>query len=148
MSSTPLVAGEGRETLSIFPVDPSGNRGAPVEVEVDGCPSYRDGIDYLEPDPYPAPPRHVGTSSNAGCSLAREAAPRWTDGVAVSLLAAVMASIAHDDDRPGLDWGQIALECGFYDQSHFINDFKHFSGFTPERYASIHTQYQNYVPVG
>jgi hypothetical protein len=91
VSSTPLVAGEGRETLSIFPVDPSGNRGAPVEVEVVGCPSYRDGIDYLEPDPYPAPPRHVGTSSNAGCSLAREAAPRWTDGVAVSLLAAVMA---------------------------------------------------------
>lgn len=46
------------------------------------------------------------------------------------------------------DWGQIALECGFYDQSHFINDFKHFSGFTPDHYTTIHTHYQNYIPVG
>jgi AraC-like DNA-binding protein len=52
------------------------------------------------------------------------------------------------DEEPDLDWGQIALECGFYDQSHFINDFKYFSGFTPEHYASIHTNYQNYIPVG
>ena len=47
-----------------------------------------------------------------------------------------------------IDWGEIALTCGFYDQAHFINDFKHFSGFTPERYAQIHTNYQNYIPVG
>lgn len=52
------------------------------------------------------------------------------------------------DEKPDLDWGRIALECGFYDQSHFINDFKHFSGFTPEHYATIHTHYQNYIPVG
>jgi len=52
------------------------------------------------------------------------------------------------DAWPDLDWGQIALECGFYDQSHFINDFKNFSGFTPEHYSTIHTHYQNYVPVG
>lgn len=47
-----------------------------------------------------------------------------------------------------LDWGTVALECGFYDQAHFINDFKHFSGFTPEQYAKIQTNYQNYIPVG
>jgi AraC-like DNA-binding protein len=52
------------------------------------------------------------------------------------------------DEKPDPDWGHIALECGFYDQSHFINDFKRFSGFTPEHYATIHTHYQNYVPVG
>ncbi len=52
------------------------------------------------------------------------------------------------DEFPIPDWGSIALDCGFYDQSHFIHDFKHFSGFTPEYYASIHTHYQNYVPVG
>lgn len=46
------------------------------------------------------------------------------------------------------DWGEIALDCGFYDQAHFINDFKHFSGFTPEQYSKIHTNYQNYIPVG
>ena len=52
------------------------------------------------------------------------------------------------DASGDINWGQIALECGFYDQSHFIHDFKHFSGFTPEQYAKIHTNYQNYIPVG
>lgn len=52
------------------------------------------------------------------------------------------------DSTDEIDWGNIALECGFYDQSHFINDFKHFAGFTPEHYARIHKIYQNYIPVG
>lgn len=52
------------------------------------------------------------------------------------------------DAADAIDWGSIAHECGFYDQAHFINDFKHFSGFTPEQYSKIHTNYQNYVPVG
>lgn len=46
------------------------------------------------------------------------------------------------------DWGRISQDCGFYDQAHFINDFKHFSGFTPAKYAEIQTNYQNYIPVG
>jgi AraC-like DNA-binding protein len=29
------------------------------------------------------------------------------------------------------DWAEIALECGYYDQSHLIHDFQEFSGFTP-----------------
>jgi len=32
--------------------------------------------------------------------------------------------------------GSIALECGYYDQSHFINDFKIFSGMHPKQYFS------------
>jgi AraC-like DNA-binding protein len=52
------------------------------------------------------------------------------------------------DGTTDIDWGTIAQECGFYDQAHFINDFKHFSGFTPDQYAKIHTNYQNYIPVG
>ena len=47
------------------------------------------------------------------------------------------------DGSIDIDWGRIAHECGFYDQAHFINDFKHFSGFTPEQYAKIRTTYQN-----
>jgi AraC-like DNA-binding protein len=52
------------------------------------------------------------------------------------------------DSAGNIEWDMIAQECGFYDQAHFINDFKHFSGFTPEQYAKIHTNYQNYIPVG
>jgi AraC-like DNA-binding protein len=52
------------------------------------------------------------------------------------------------DAADNIEWDIMAQECGFYDQAHFINDFKHFSGFTPEQYSRIRTNYQNYVPVG
>jgi AraC-like DNA-binding protein len=52
------------------------------------------------------------------------------------------------DAADSVDWGLIAQDCGFYDQAHFIHDFKHFSGFTPEQYSKIHINYQNYIPVG
>lgn len=52
------------------------------------------------------------------------------------------------DGADSPDWGRISQDCGFYDQAHFINDFKHFSGFTPAKYAEIQTNYQNYIPVG
>ena len=32
------------------------------------------------------------------------------------------------------DLTAIAYDCGYYDQSHFINDFKEFSGYTPKEY--------------
>jgi methylphosphotriester-DNA--protein-cysteine methyltransferase len=46
-----------------------------------------------------------------------------------------------------VNWNQIALESGFYDQAHFINDFKSFSGFTPGEYVNRKTEVLNYVPV-
>jgi AraC-like DNA-binding protein len=39
--------------------------------------------------------------------------------------------------RPGpgsLRWTDLALSCGYYDQSHFINEFRAFSGATPEAF--------------
>jgi AraC-like DNA-binding protein len=44
-------------------------------------------------------------------------------------------------------WEQIALESGFYDQAHFIYDFKNYSGFTPGEYMRRKTDMLNYVPV-
>jgi AraC-like DNA-binding protein len=32
-------------------------------------------------------------------------------------------------------WSDLALDCGYYDQAHFIHDFRSFSGFTPSDYA-------------
>lgn len=47
-----------------------------------------------------------------------------------------------------IDWTTVAQNCGFYDQAHFINDFKLFSGFTPAAYAALKSDFLNYVPVG
>lgn len=47
-----------------------------------------------------------------------------------------------------LDWNTIAYESGYYDQAHFNNDFKAFSGFTPQQYLSTRSDFTNYVAVG
>ena len=36
--------------------------------------------------------------------------------------------------RAPQQWSDLALACGFYDQSHFINEFRAFSGETPESF--------------
>ncbi|MEP1034990.1 AraC family transcriptional regulator [Ekhidna sp.] len=33
-----------------------------------------------------------------------------------------------------ITWAQVAYQCGFSDQSYFIKEFKHFSGFNPEEF--------------
>jgi AraC-like DNA-binding protein len=33
-------------------------------------------------------------------------------------------------------WARIAIECGFYDQAHLINEFRRLTGFTPADYAA------------
>lgn len=45
------------------------------------------------------------------------------------------------------DWSELSLDCGFFDQSHFINDFRSLSGFTPEDYARRRGGFLNYVPM-
>ncbi|MEP7322781.1 MAG: AraC family transcriptional regulator [Saprospiraceae bacterium] len=46
------------------------------------------------------------------------------------------------------DWTAVAFESGYYDQAHFINDFKVFSGFTPKQYLQKQYEFLNYIPVG
>lgn len=45
------------------------------------------------------------------------------------------------------DWTGIAYESGYYDQAHFINDFKAFSGYTPQQYLLKQFDHLNYIPV-
>jgi AraC-like DNA-binding protein len=45
------------------------------------------------------------------------------------------------------DWAALALEAGFYDQAHFIHDFKQFSGLTPTEYFDRKSNQLNYIPV-
>jgi len=36
--------------------------------------------------------------------------------------------------RPRVDWAQVALDCGYYDQAHLIAEFKEFTGMTPTEF--------------
>ncbi len=56
-------------------------------------------------------------------------------------------AIADIERNESPNWTEIALEAGFYDQAHFINDFKKFSGFTPNDYLRRKNGILNYVPV-
>jgi len=49
--------------------------------------------------------------------------------------------------RRALPWTEIATGCGYYDQAHFINDFREFCGITPGDYAGESPEYPNFVPI-
>lgn len=56
-------------------------------------------------------------------------------------------AISEIEQQRQVDWAAISQDCGFYDQAHFINDFRLFSGFTPEEYLRRKNESLNYVPV-
>jgi AraC-like DNA-binding protein len=35
------------------------------------------------------------------------------------------------------DWSQLALELGYFDQAHLINDFRKLTGFSPTEYQAL-----------
>lgn len=46
-----------------------------------------------------------------------------------------------------IDWARLAVEHGYYDQSHLVNDFRDLAGVTPTAYAARSSTEQNHVPV-
>jgi AraC-like DNA-binding protein len=61
-------------------------------------------------------------------------------------------TLAGQIEKP--DWARIASTCGYFDQSHLINDFQEFSGFSPTEYLRRLRQHQqdgrlksNHVPL-
>ena len=45
----------------------------------------------------------------------------------------------------GIDWADVALACGYFDQPHLIHDFRAFAGMTPSAYETSRTAFQNHV---
>ena len=51
--------------------------------------------------------------------------------------------LANRDCR--IEWTDLALDCGYFDQAHFIHDFQRFAGLTPRAYQAARTSHQNHV---
>ncbi|HEX3879352.1 MAG TPA: helix-turn-helix domain-containing protein [Bryobacteraceae bacterium] len=46
-----------------------------------------------------------------------------------------------------VEWAEVALEAGYFDQSHFIHDFRAFSGINPTAYRCAKPRHINHVPI-
>ena len=53
--------------------------------------------------------------------------------------------VAKTHGAKNLNWAELALVCGYFDQAHFIHEFREFSGVTPSAYHSNTTAFQNHV---
>jgi AraC-like DNA-binding protein len=51
------------------------------------------------------------------------------------------------DTRMDVDWAETALSCGYFDQPHFIHDFRAFAGVSPAVYLRHRTANPNHVRI-
>ena len=49
------------------------------------------------------------------------------------------------EGRKSVEWANVALDCGYFDQAHFNHDFRAFSGINPSSYLAHGTPHRNHV---
>jgi AraC-like DNA-binding protein len=62
-------------------------------------------------------------------------------------IARFNSALEEIEKHQSIDWSRISFDCGFYDQAHFINEFKKFSGLNPSDYLTERGEYLNYIPL-
>ena len=51
------------------------------------------------------------------------------------------------NEGANVNWSAVAADCGYFDQAHFIHDFKSFTGLRPSDYANLRGPHLNHVPL-
>lgn len=51
------------------------------------------------------------------------------------------------DEGREVRWAELAADCGFYDQSHFLHEFREFSGLSPNGYRAGRGAWRNHVVI-
>ena len=62
-----------------------------------------------------------------------------------SRILSFQRAIAWIGHRQSVEWADAAVACGYYDQAHFIREFRSFSGFTPQAYLEKRGPFLNYI---
>ena len=57
------------------------------------------------------------------------------------------SALSRIDTVPTVGWAEVAVESGYYDQSHLIHDFQHHAGLTPREYLDARGPFLNHVPI-
>lgn len=51
------------------------------------------------------------------------------------------------EQQQRINWAQVGVACGYYDQAHLINDFKFFSNVTPGQYLDQKGDFAHFIPI-
>ncbi|MBC7930634.1 MAG: helix-turn-helix domain-containing protein [Rubrivivax sp.] len=55
--------------------------------------------------------------------------------------------LSHIGTAQTIEWADVAVDYGYFDQSHFIHDFQSFAGINPSTYLAHRTEHLNHVPL-
>lgn len=91
---------------------------------------------------------HVGFSSRRFIELFRDQTGLTPKSFQrVRRFQQVLRTLRSQTEEPEQNWADVAYRCGYYDQPHFIHDFRMFSGMTPGEYLTVATPHMNHVPL-
>jgi AraC-like DNA-binding protein len=88
---------------------------------------------------------HTGVSERRFIELFRRQV-----GLAPKLYSRVrrfQAAIRRIPKGAEVDWADVALDCGYFDQAHLIHEFRSISGLSPGEYVGLRSEHLNHVPI-